>query len=155
MTTVPMPGPLGLPGLMQTLHELGFTIETLDRLNDFLAHSSDSLGDVPSRVRDLDEGAYGANLPGTQLGYHSRRARAHVLEAVQEMATGLLQYREAIQGMKLQTAEADDTTVAALQSQLARASRHFPSTQPGNGTSAPGGTGSAGSADAGSGEGGA
>lgn len=97
----------------------GFTEELVDRIMRFLDTSALDLdGSKPDAVGQTTFGSGPASL---SCATHAGKARQHVVEAINDMVTGLNGYHESIVVMKRQAYAADDNADADIQRILVQA----------------------------------
>ena len=81
-----------------SLHALGFTDELVDRIMRFLNTSATELsGSKPESVVGV---AFGTSPAGTDCAAQANKARQYVVEAINDMVTGLHGYEQSIDGLK-------------------------------------------------------
>ena len=101
------------------LRAFGFTEELVDRIMRFLSTSADDLSS--SKPAAVVQTAFGGAPASIACSGHAGKARQHVVDAINDMVTGLHGYRSSLDGMKRRAVTAEDTSVTDINRLLVQA----------------------------------
>jgi hypothetical protein len=88
------------------LDELGLPPDVLAQIKKMLATSQDGLSQ--SKPVDLDSSVFGDSWSGGALGGNTSIAHKHVVQAIQDMVTGLSGYQENVERFETGVRRADE-----------------------------------------------
>jgi hypothetical protein len=88
------------------LDELGLPPDVLAQIKKMLALSQDGLS--RSKPVDLDSAVFGDSWSGGALGGNTSIAHKHVVQAIQDMVTGLSGYQENVERFETGVRRADE-----------------------------------------------
>ena len=88
------------------LEDLGLPPDVLAQIKKMLANSQDGLS--ASKPVDLDSSVFGDSWSGSALGGNTSIAHKHVVEAIQDMVTGLSGYQENVERFETRVRRADE-----------------------------------------------
>ncbi len=90
------------------LRAFGFTDELVDRIMRFLDTSATDLSS--SKPQSVIESAFGGAPASVTCSGHAGKARQHVVDAINDMVTGLQGYHSSLDGMRRRARQVDDTS---------------------------------------------
>jgi len=101
------------------LRAFGFTDELVDRIMRFLDDSATDLsGSKPESVIGT---AFGGAPASVTCSGHAGKARQHVVDAINDMVTGLRGYHSSLDGMRRRARAIDDSTASDIDRLIVRA----------------------------------
>lgn len=101
------------------LRAFGFTEELVDRIMRFLDTSAADLSS--SKPESVVQTAFGGAPASVTCSGHAGKARQHVVEAINDMVTGLHRYHSSLDGMRRRALSVDDTSEADISRLIVRA----------------------------------
>jgi len=94
------------------LRAFGFTDDLVDRIMRFLDSSATDLNS--SKPTTVVRAAFGQAPASIACAGHAGKARQHVVDAINDMVTGLHGYHSSLDGMRRRAHDAEDTSTTDL-----------------------------------------
>jgi len=101
------------------LRAFGFTDELVDRIMRFLNVSATDLDS--SKPDSVVRAAFGAAPASVACAGHAGKARQHVVEAINDMVTGLHGYHSSLDGMRRRARHVDEVSEVDINRLIVRA----------------------------------
>ena len=101
------------------LRAFGFTEELVDRIMRFLDNSAGDL--ESSKPGAVTHAAFGQAPASVTCAGHAGKARQHVVDAINDMVTGLHGYHSSLDGMRRQARDADEVSGVDINRLIVRA----------------------------------